>query len=497
MQVSNGTPMPTPHTANASAPALRLHRSLSIVEYFTFGFGSMVGVAWLILMDDWLARGGPLGAMLGFLAAGLLLLPVAYAYGRLVRTIQDAGAEIAYTEGVFPPGISFAAGWTMVLAYAIVCPWEAVAIGNLLARVFPALNTYPLYVIAGKTIFAPRVALGLLLTGLITGINLRGIRPSGVFQDATTFGLLAVFAVFVALGLTRGSPANLQPLFARPGAAGAWLSVLLVLQIVPYFMTGFESVAKGSEEARAGFDPRGFSRAMYAAVIAGALFYVAVIGVVSFVFPWRELVANHLGTEMAFERAFSSRTIAQGIVFAAFLSLLKVFNGNFVAATRLLFGIGKRGLVHASLARVHPVHGTPVNAILLVSGVTVVASFLGDAALVPITEVGSLAAGVGWLSAAVAYIARERRPAFARVPRATARRAERSGEGCLAEAGSHLTPAKAGEPRGLAWLAAAVSLAIILMKVLPPVPGSFTGDEWAALALWSALGCGFWLARRR
>jgi hypothetical protein len=138
-----------------------------------------------------------------------------------------------------------------------------------------------------------------------------------------------------------------------------------------------------------------------------------------------------------------------------------------------------------------------VNAILLVSGVTVVASFLGDAALVPITEVGSLAAGVGWLSAAVAYIARERRPAFARVPRATARRAERSGEGCLAEAGSHLTPAKAGEPRGLAWLAAAVSLAIILMKVLPPVPGSFTGDEWAALALWSALGCGFWMARRR
>ncbi|MGE5245963.1 MAG: amino acid permease, partial [Betaproteobacteria bacterium] len=116
-----------------------------------------------------LARGGPAGAMLAFLAAGLLLLPVAFVYGRLVRTIQDAGAEIAYTEGVFPRGVSFAAGWTMVLAYAIVCPWEAVAIGNLLARVFPALNTHALYVVAGKTIYLPRVALGLLLTALITG----------------------------------------------------------------------------------------------------------------------------------------------------------------------------------------------------------------------------------------------------------------------------------------------------------------------------------------
>lgn len=478
---------------------LHLRHSLTIVEYFTFGFGSMVGVGWLVLIDDWLSRGGPLGAMLGFLVAGLLLLPVAYTYGRLVRSIQDAGAEIAYTEGVFPPAVGFAAGWTMVLAYAIVCPWEAVAIGNLLARVFPALNTWPLYVIAGKTIFAPRVVLGLLLTGAVTFVNLRGIRPSGLFQDATTFGLLAVFVVFAALGFTRGSAANLQPLFARPGAAGAWLSVVLMLQIVPYFMTGFESVAKGSEEARAGFDPAGFSRAMYAAVCAGAFFYVAIIASVAFVFPWRQLVSENLGTEMAFERAFGSRLIAQVIVFAAFLSLLKVFNGNFVAATRLLFGIGKRGLVHPSLARVHPAHGTPVNAILLVSSVTVVASLLGDAALVPITEVGSLAAGVGWLSAALAFIARGRRPksGVPPSPRGGFGQASRGPESPVEHNDGRTPDAGRRTSEWIAVVASAVSLGIILMKVLPPVPGSFTGDEWAALAAWSALGALFWFSRRQ
>ena len=81
----------------------RLHGNLSTVEYFTFGFGTMVGVGWVVLMDDWLSRGGPGGAMLGFLLGGLLLFPVAYTYGRLVQRIRDAGAEIAYTEGVFPP----------------------------------------------------------------------------------------------------------------------------------------------------------------------------------------------------------------------------------------------------------------------------------------------------------------------------------------------------------------------------------------------------------
>ena len=33
-------------------------------------------------------------------------------------------------------------------------------------------------------------------------------------------------------------------------ASGAWVSVLLVLQVVPYYMTGFEAVPKCAEEAQ-------------------------------------------------------------------------------------------------------------------------------------------------------------------------------------------------------------------------------------------------------
>src|SRR4030088_1752713 len=150
-----------------SSTTSHLPGSLSTVEYFTFGFGTMIGVGWVVLMDDWLSRGGPGGAMLGFLIGGLLLFPIAHTYGRLVQRIRDAGAEIAYTEGVFPPFVGFAAGWTMVLSYAIVCPWEAVATGNLLARVFPALNSARMYSIGGSPIFAPRLAVGVALTLLI------------------------------------------------------------------------------------------------------------------------------------------------------------------------------------------------------------------------------------------------------------------------------------------------------------------------------------------
>jgi APA family basic amino acid/polyamine antiporter len=448
-------------------PQTRLRGGLSIVEYFTFGFGTMIGVGWLVLMDDWLARGGPGGGMLGFAIGGLLLLPIANTYGRLVRRIQDAGAEIAYTEGVFPASVSFAAGWTMVLSYAIVCPWEAVATGNLLARVFPSLNTFELYSVGGSAIYAPRLGVGLALTILVAFVNYRGINPSGVFQDVMTFGLLIIFAAFTALGFARGSAANMQPLFAHPGAAGAALSVLLVLQIVPYFMTGFESVAKGSEEAKSGFDPRGFAAAIYAALIAGFVFYVLIIAVVTYVYPWTEIVSGHVRTEVAFERTFGSHAIAQLILLGAFLSLLKIFNGNFVAATRMLYAIGRRNLVHPSLGRVHPTHGTPVGAIWLMALLTAAAAMFGDAILVPITEVGSLAVGVGWLSACAALLARRR------------------------------TESGRTEPAALARLGVVVSGAIVLMKVVPAVPGSFTRNEWTAFLAWSAAGIVFWLARPR
>lgn len=448
----------------------RLQRSFTTLEYFTFGFGTMVGVGWLVLMDDWLARGGPAGAMLGFLLGGLLLLPIARTYGRLVQRIPEAGAEIAYTRGLFPPALSFGTGWIMVLAYAIVCPWEAVALGNLLARLWPAFfHRAPLYAVAGKSLYAPRLLSGLLLVGLIAALNYRGNRHSGRFQNLTTFGLLLVFLLLVFLGLFRSDPANLLPPFARPGISGALLSTFLVLQIVPYYMSGFEAVAKGAEEAHPEHAPRGFARAMDLTLGVGAVFYVLIVAVVALLLPWREIVRGRIGTELVFQRAFGSPFLGRLIVFGAFLSLLKVFNGTFVAASRLLFAIGRQGLVHPFLGTVHPRFGTPAGAILFTAAVTALGSFFGDAALVPISEVGSLAVAVGWLAACVAFCLRARR------------------EGQRVTAGDLL----------IGWLGALVSLGLIAIKVAPPVPGSFTRAEWLALGGWLALGTLFWRRRPR
>ena len=136
---------------------ITLARKLRVVDYFTLGWGTMVGVGWLVVMDDWLLRGGPLGGVLGFAIGGALLLPIGYVYGQLVTAMPDAAGEVAYTAKVFPRSISFATGWMMVLAYFIVCPWEAVAVGKIASYIFPSLDSMELYRIAGTArLFAPR-----------------------------------------------------------------------------------------------------------------------------------------------------------------------------------------------------------------------------------------------------------------------------------------------------------------------------------------------------
>jgi len=116
--------------------------------------------------------------------------------------------------------------------------------------------------------------------------------------------------------------------------------------------------------------------------------------------------------------------------------------------------------VHPSLAAVHPRYETPRVAIVLMALLTACAAFLGDALLVPVTEVGSLAAGVGWCAACAAFLRRG-----------------------------------AGAGRALATMGVLVSLAIVLMKVIPGIPGSFTAPEWIAFAAWCALGAVFWMRR--
>jgi APA family basic amino acid/polyamine antiporter len=167
-----------------------LARRLRLVDYFALAFGVMVGTAWLVVMDDILRRGGPLGALLGFTAGALMLLPVAYVYGELVPAIPDASGEAAYVAQFFPDSVSFATGWMVFLTYFLTCPFEGLAAGRIAGYLFPSLNTHELYRLGGYPVYLPHLLLGLGLTIILMWVNYRGIRAGARLGKTTTFTFL-------------------------------------------------------------------------------------------------------------------------------------------------------------------------------------------------------------------------------------------------------------------------------------------------------------------
>jgi amino acid transporter len=443
----------------APAGKARLRRVMRGKEYFTLAFGSIVGVGWMVVIEEWFRRGGPVGAMLGFLAGGVALLPVVYVYGRLAERMPEAASEVAYTGAVFPRGISFATGWAMALTYVIVCPWEAVAMGRIAAYSFPALKTMRLYRVGDYDVYLPLLLIALATAAVITFINYRGVHQSTRFQNVTTFGLLAIFCVFAPVGLARGLPANLSPPFVHQGAWGGLLSTLAVLQIVPYFLLGFEVIPKCAEEAAHDFAPRRFLPIMLLALGVATVFYVSVAGIVAMLQPWEGLLRVPFATAVAFENALGWPWLVRLMMVGVVLSLLKVFNGNYLAATRLLYALGNKDMLGGPLGRVHPEFQTPAPAILLVGLVTVLAVLLGEAILAPITEVGSLTCVLGWLATCLSY--------------------------CRGAGGRLSTTNRAIGALG-------VVVAGLLVMI---VAWGFGLYEWVGLGAWAACGLGLWLTR--
>jgi amino acid transporter len=265
--------------------------------------------------------------------------------------------------------------------------------------------------------------------------------------------------IFALAGAKHGSTSNLHPLFSHTPL----LSILLVWQVVPWLVSGFESVGKCAEEASPGFAGRDFSVAILLTIVSGLAFFLVVIGAVSYVAPWQSLKSNQqFPTAIAFERALHSHWIVVLILSSALVALVQAFNANVVASSRLLYAMSRRNLLNPAMSRVHPRNQTPSAAVIAVGVATAVAIFLGEALLVPILEVGAVCSAVAWMAACASYYKMK--------------------------------------PQGLRRAAAAFGLfvtsAMILVKVVPLVPGHFTWHEWVALAIWVAMGTATYMSRR-
>jgi amino acid transporter len=374
-----------------------LAKAMTFKNYLGLGIGAIIGVGWVVVAGDWLVRGGPLGAILGFVIGGLLLVFVGLCYAELTPAIPVAGGALGFSFKAFGPGPSFLTGWFLALAYVIMCPFESIAIGWLIEFLLPGLKSKAIYSIGGYPVSLLSIATGVILSLVVIFLNYRGGKTSARFQTIATASIFVCTIAFVLIALVKGNFSNMTPLFARgSGVPAIFASVVAVLGVVPWFYSGFDTISQGAEESGVNLEPKNMGKAVIISILVSAVFYGVVILALSLCMPWQESIKFEMPTATAFQAAFGYAWATKLVILAAFFGLVTTLNAFFIGATRLLFAMGRGGLVSSWLGEVDKRNQIPKNSILLVGLITLVGPFIGKSSIAPIVNVGSLAFISGW-----------------------------------------------------------------------------------------------------
>ncbi|MGY4711401.1 APC family permease [Mycolicibacterium sp. CBM1] len=327
--------------------------------------GPAAGVASSLLVAVGFA--GP-ATPLAVLLALIVILLVGVAVGSMAKVFSTAGGLADYVEQCFGPKAGAFVGWLYAPLELLIAPIVLVFFGQFLSGTVDAA----LHVNIPWWVFVIPAAL------LVCLLNIRGVEQStatGVVMGAAELGIFVVLAVWMIVSNSgENTLAVFNPAHAlEPGWAGIFKAV--VFSILAF--QGFETAAPLAEEVK---DPRRTipRTIMYSAVACGAFYilcsYASVIGwgfdkMDSFATadsPWITLAHKFWGPAWVL------------VLLALVNSFIGNANAGTIAASRIVFALGRMGRLPARFADTHPVHATPVFAIYFQTAISIgVALVLG------------------------------------------------------------------------------------------------------------------------
>ena len=371
-----------------------LNKAISFSGFLGMGIGCVFGASWLIMSGVWLDKaGGPINLILAFLLCLVVEMPLALAYLEAVPMIPLAGGEMAYSYLAFGGFAGLIAGWFGVLVNIILCAWESVAMISMLGYLLPSIKTTaPLYKVGEFTVTLPTIFIGLAIIIGIGILNYKGVKLSSRFQTINTSIVLGLVIIATIAALFKFNPANLQPATVKPMGNG----VLALLAMLPFSVAGWETIAKGAEEATAGLDRAKVGQALVISIIVAIFMYIVTSFVPAGIIPWQNMAAADIPFATAVTEAMGTPLFGIVLTIAACFGVIGVYNACFYGATRLLYSLADVGLVPAAFAKLHPKHKTPVVAIIFVSVLAAIAPFIGKPALIPLIDVAAFAYIILW-----------------------------------------------------------------------------------------------------
>ncbi|MCB1373743.1 MAG: amino acid permease [Rhodobacteraceae bacterium] len=160
------------------------------------------------------------------------------------------------------------------------------------------------------------------------------------------------------------------------------------------------------------------------------------------------------------------------LVLAGIGGIITSWNAFLVGGSRAIYAMAHARMLPAFLGRMHPRYNTPVNAILMVGALSVIAPLFGRGALVWLVDAGGLGIVVAYAAVAASFLVlRKREPEMNRP--FYVRNGMAVGYGALILAVGIIFLYMPGSPAALVW-----------------------PYEWAIAGGWAVIGLGFYLWAR-
>lgn len=387
----------------------KFDRVLSQKDVLAMSFGAMIGWSWIVMTGDWIQTAGTLGAIIAFFIGGLMVIFVGLTYAELTSAMPKAGGEMVFSKRALGRNVSFICTWSIILGYISVVAFEAVALPTVVEYLFPNYVQGYMYTIAGYDVHLTWVLVGMVSSIIMTVINYIGIKPAAFMQSIFTALIIVVGLIFLFGAFGNGTVNNVEPLFIE-GSKG----VLSVAVMTPFLFVGFDVIPQVAEEINMPFKKIG--RMLIISIIVSIFWYCLIIFGVSLALNDAQINASSLVTADAMKSVFFNSNFASKVmVVAGIAGIISSWNSFFVGGSRAIYAMAEEKMLPSFLAKLHPKHNTPVNAILLVGIITTLAPLLGRRMLNWLMNAGGFTVVLAYMIVVISFLVlRKKEPNMAR-----------------------------------------------------------------------------------
>ncbi|MFD2642834.1 amino acid permease [Pseudomonas japonica] len=376
---------------------IHLTRALKSRHIFMLSLGGVIGTGLFMGSGVTINQGGPMGAVLAYLVAGLLMYLVMVCLGELSVQMPVSGSFQAHATRYIGPATGFMIGWVYWMSWATTVGLEFTAAGMLMTRWFPEV---PIWYWSA------------LFVVVLFGLNALATRAFGEAEywfsgikvaTILAFIVIGVLVMFGGIPLSSGAPApkfdNLIGDSLFPNGISA---VFAVMMTVVYAFQGCEimGVAAGETDQPEKSIPRAVRNVVFRVLI----FYVLAILVLSAIVPWQQAGLM----ESPFVQVFDMVGIpfaADVMNFVILTAILSVGNSGLYASTRILWAMSRTGMAPRSLTPLSS-RGVPLRALcitLCFALISLMTSFVAaDTLFMVLMAVSGMSGTVTWIVIALA-----------------------------------------------------------------------------------------------